>query len=195
MFLNIKDYLPSGALEIVATILSTIAMVMFIISAAIENKKKVIANQTVAHIFLIFSETVSGAWSSIIQDLVSLTRNVFIFLKRNSKKVNILLIIIGLVIGIYANIFSTNFFTPWKGIKLSPWYGYLPVIANLEYSIVILKKDINIKWIKLAFGISCFLWGITFLIMGKALIVSGVLNMFAGIISIISFVNLNKKSK
>ena len=92
-------------------------------------------------------------------------------------------------------VFGSNFFTPWKGAELSPWYGYLPVLANLEYSIVILKKDINIKWIKLSFGISCFLWGITFLIMGKALIISGILNMITGIVSVVSFIKLNKNKE
>ena len=55
MFLGIKEYLPSGALEIIATVLSTLAMVMFIVSAAIKNKKKVILNQSAAQVFLIFS--------------------------------------------------------------------------------------------------------------------------------------------
>ena len=194
MFLGIKEYLPSGPLEIVATILSSLAMVMFIVAAAIKNKKKVIVNQTIAQVFMIFSEIVSNAWSSIIQDLVALVRNVFVYYKKNTKKVNIILIVVGLVIGIYANIFTSNFFTPWKGVELSPWYGYLPVIANFEYSVVILKKDINVKWIKLSFAVSCFLWGITFLIMGKALIVSGVMNVITGIISLISFFSLNKKT-
>ena len=195
MFLGIKEYLPSGALEIIATVLSTLAMVMFIVSAAIKNKKKVILNQSAAQVFLIFSEAVSGAWSSIIQDVVSLIRNIFVYFKKNTNKVNITLIVVGLVIGIYANIFSDNFFTPWKGISLSPWYGYLPVIANLEYSIVILKKDIDIKWIKFSFGVSCLLWGVTFLIMGKALIISGFLNICTAIVSFISFAKLSIKSK
>lgn len=193
MILGIKEYLPSGALEIVATILSSLAMIMFIVAAAIKNKKKVIVNQTVAQTFMIFSEIVSGAWSSIIQDAVALVRNVFVYYKKNTKKVNITLIVIGLVIGIYANIFTSNFFTPWKGVMLSPWYGYLPVIANFEYSIVILKKDISVKWIKLSFAISCFLWGITFLIMGKALIVSGIMNIVTGIVSMASFISLGRK--
>lgn len=193
MFLGIKEYLPSGPLEIVATVLSTLAMVMFIVSAAIKSKKKVLINQSVAQVFLIFSETVSGAWSSIIQDVVSLIRNIFVYFKKNTNKVNIILIVVGLVIGVYANVFSDNFFTPWKGFSFSPWYGYLPVIANLEYSIVILKKDINIKWIKLSFGVSCLLWGITFLIMGKALIISGFLNICTAIVSFVSFAKLHKK--
>lgn len=195
MFLGVKEYLPSGLLEIVATILSSLAMIMFIVAAAIKNKKKVIINQTVAQIFLIFSEVVSGAWSSIIQDVVALVRNVFVFLKKNTKTVNIVLIVVGVVIGIYANIFTDNFFTPWKGVILSPWYGYLPVIANLEYSVVILIKDVDVKWIKLSFAISCFLWGITFLIMGKALIVSGFLNICTGIVALVSFISLSKKKK
>ena len=54
MFLGIKEYLPSGPLEIVATIFSTLAMIMFIVSAAIKNKKKVILNQSAAQMLLIF---------------------------------------------------------------------------------------------------------------------------------------------
>ena len=195
MFNAIADFLPSGPLEIVATILSTIAVIIFIIAATLKNKNKVILSQSVAHVFLIFSEAVSGAWSSIVQDSISLVRNACVFFKKNTKVVNIVLITIAALVGIYANIFSTNFFTPWKGISLSPWYGYMPVIANLEYSIVVLKKDIDVKWIKLSFAISSFLWGTTFILMGKALVLSGILNLGTGIVSLISFINLSRKKE
>lgn len=192
MLLSIKEFLPSGPLEIIATVLSTVAVIIFIIAATLKSKNKVILSQSVAHIFLVFSEAVSGAWSSIVQDSISIVRNVFVYFKKNTKVVNIILITLAAVVGIYANIFSTNFFTPWKGVSLSPWYGYFPVIANLEYSIVVLKKDIDVKWIKLSFAISSFLWGITFILMGKGLILSGILNLGTGIVSLGSFISLSK---
>lgn len=195
MLLSIKEFLPSGLLEIIATILSTIAVIIFIIAATLKSKNKVILNQSIAHVFLIFSEAVSGAWSSIVQDSISLIRNICVYFKKNTKTVNVILITLGAVVGVYANIFSTNFFTPWKGINLSPWYGYLPVIANLEYSIVVLKKDVDVKWIKLSFAVSSFLWGITFILMGKALILSGILNLGTGIVALISFISLSKNKK
>lgn len=190
MFYSLSEYLPSEPLEIVATILSTIAVIIFIFAVTLKNKNKVILSQSVAHIFLIFSEAVSGAWSSIVQDSISLVRNVCVYFKKNTKIVNIILITLAAVVGIYANIFTENFFTPWKGINMGPWYGFLPVIANLEYSIVILKKDINVKWIKLSFAISSFLWGSTFILMGKGLVLSGILNFATGIVSLISFVKM-----
>ena len=73
-------------------------MVMFIISAAIKSKKKVLINQSAAQVFLIFSEAVSHAWSSIIQDVVALVRNILVYFKKNTKNINILLIVLGLVI-------------------------------------------------------------------------------------------------
>ena len=190
MFYSLSEYLPSGPLEIIATILSTIAVVIFIIAATLKSKNKVILSQSVAHVFLIFSEAVSGAWSSIVQDSISLVRNVCVYFKKNTKVVNIILITVGAVVGIYANIFTENFFTPWKGINLGPWYGFLPVIANLEYSVVILKKDIKVKWIKLSFAISSFLWAITFILMGKALILSGILNLITGVVALVSFIKI-----
>lgn len=193
MFLGIMEYFPTTPLEIVTTILSSLAVVFFGVAAVIKNKNRVILTQSIAHVFLVFSETVSGAWSSVVQDLISLVRNGCVYFKKNTKKVNIILIVLACVIGIYANIFSTNFFTPWKGVNLSPWYGYLPVIANFEYSVVLLKKDMPLKWIKLSFAISCFLWGASFLLMGKGLILSGILNIITGIVSIISFISLSKK--
>ena len=193
MFYSLSEYLPSGPLEIIATILSTIAVIIFIIAATLKSKNKVILSQSVAHIFLVFSEAVSGAWSSIVQDSISLVRNVCVYFKKNTKVVNIILITVGAVVGIYANIFTDNFFTPWKGISLGPWYGYLPVIANLEYSVVILKKDIDVKWIKLSFAVSSFLWGITFILMGKALILSGILNFATGAVALVSFIKMNFK--
>lgn len=194
MFLSIMEYLPHTGLEIAATILSTIAVIIFIVAATLENKNKVILSQSIAHIFLIFSEAVSGAWSSIVQDSISLVRNVCVYFKKNTNIVNIILITLGAMVGIYANLFTDNFFTPWNGLKIGQWYGYLPVIANLEYSVVVLKKDIKVKWIKLAFAISSCLWGLTFVLTGKALILSGILNFITGLVALWSFISMCKSN-
>ena len=89
MFYSLSEYLPSGPLEIIATILSTIAVVIFIIAATLKSKNKVILSQSVAHVFLIFSEAVSGAWSSIVQDSISLVRNVCVYFKKRCLNVQI----------------------------------------------------------------------------------------------------------
>ena len=190
MFLSIMEYLPKTPLEIVATILSCIAVIMFVVSVTFKNKNKLVLSQATAHIFLIFSESVSGAWSGVVQDVIGLVRNICVYFKKNTKIVNIVLITLGGVVGVYANLFTTNFFTPWKGLEFGEWYGYLPVIANLEYSIVVLKKDIHVKWIKLAFAISSTLWGITFVLTGNSLLLSGILNFITGVVAFISFISM-----
>ena len=195
MFLSITEYLPSTRLEIVAAVLSTIAVGLFIISAIFKRKNEVLLSQSIAHIFLIFSECVSGAWSSVVQDAISIIRNITIYFKKNTKIVNIVLIVTATVVGIYANLFTTNFFTPWKGLNFSKWYCYLPVIANLEYSVVLLQRNIKLKWIKLSFGISSLLWGTQFVLMGKALLISGILNIITGIVSLVAFVSLCVKKE
>lgn len=192
--LSWSDVLPSGPFEIIASVLSSIAILIFIFTSALKSKKKILAYQSISHVFLVLSEIITKAWSSIIQDCVSITRNVLAYFGKNTKVVNIVLITFAAVFGVYVNIFTVNVFTPWKGICYGGWYGFLPVIANLEYSIVVLNKNLGAKWLKLSFGISSILWAVSFILTSPALLISGLMNLVNGIVAIVSFFLMLRKN-
>lgn len=177
----------SSPIVTAGTILGTLAILVFLTSAFIKNKKILSLYQCLAHIFLIVSEGVSKLFSAVIQEITSLTRNLTVYFGKNFKWVNIVLISVATGLGIYANIFGTNFFHPWKGVDLQSWYSYLPVIANLQFSIVIMTPSLSSKWVKLSLGLNGTLWATCFLIQGGAVLFSGVLNGISGIVNFTMF--------
>lgn len=183
---SIKDAF-SGPVVIVGTILGAIAVMIFIFSALIKSKKKIILVQCLAHIFLAISEGISKLFSAIVQEVISLTRNIAVYFNKNPKWFNISLISLGTGLGIYANIFGENFFTPWQGIDIQGWYAYLPVIANLQFSIIMMNPNLGAKWLKLAVGLNGVLWSVSFLIQGGAVLLSGILNAISGIVNLVAF--------
>jgi len=146
---------------IIANILSLLGNICFTTSALFKSKRKIILFQSLNHTLSLISEVLTKAYSGVVQDAVSLVRNfVLLFIKDNSKRIKILISIICAIacvsIGVWVNIaFSDNI-----------WYGYLPIIANLEYSIIIIipfvirLSDLKAEFIiKVSLLISGILWG------------------------------------
>lgn len=196
MILSFWDHIfPNTVLGWISTIFSSLAILIFIISSLLKTKKNILLIQGLGHILLAISEFISNAWASIVQEIISLTRNGLVYFKKNTKVVNTVLIVLGVVIGIYCGIMGTNTFTPWKGIDPAKWYGYLPIIANLEYSIVVCDNRLNAKWLKLSFAISSLLWAISFMMQGSGLFLSGLLNAILGCIALGAFIKMCIKEK
>jgi|GEM_PF-6261761 len=167
--------------DVVVNIISGIAMIIFIIASMIKSKNKIISWQCIGHMIFVFVETMTKAWSSIVQEVIGITRNLLTITKKNTKVISILLIILGAVIGVAVNIIFKPKDAPWFG----SWVGYLPVVANLEYSIIVLRKNSTVRTIKLSFCISSILWGLNFLFLG--VYVSAILNFICAITALISF--------
>ena len=196
MILSFWDHIfPNTVLGWISPIFSSLAILIFIISSLLKTKKNILLIQGLGHILLAISEFISNAWASIVQEIISLTRNGLVYFKKNTKVVNTVLIVLGVVIGIYCGIMGTNTFTPWKGIDPAKWYGYLPIIANLEYSIVVCDNRLNAKWLKLSFAISSLLWAISFMMQGSGLFLSGLLNAILGCIAFGAFIKMCIKEK
>lgn len=196
MILNFwKQVFPETPLEWVATIFSTLAVIVFIVSATFKNKNKILIIQVLAHILLGIGEFISKAWASIVQEIISILRNILVFFHKNTKWVNYTLILLGVLIGLYCGLMGQNTFTPWKGWDPAKWYGYLPVIANLEYSIVVCNSKLNAKWLKLALAISGWLWGLSFMLQGAGLFLSGILNTINGCAAFLAFISMSIHKK
>lgn len=179
-----------------STIFSSFAILIFIFSSSLTSKKKILLVQVLGHILLGIGEFISNAFSSIIQEFISITRNILVYFNKNTKAVNIALIALGIAFGTYCALYGKNTFTPWKGLDEIHWYSFLPILANAEYSIAVMINGISVKWLKLSFALSAFMWAICFMIQGAGLFISGLLNGLNGCAALVSFFKLQfKKSE
>ena len=196
MFLGFWEHIfPNTLLGWISTIFSSLAILIFIISSSFKSKKNMLFIQVVGHVLLAIGEFISNAWASIVQEIISITRNGLVYFSKNTKIVNYVLIILGVAVGLYCGIMGKNTFTPWKGIDPAKWYGYLPIIANLEYSIVVCDNRLDAKWLKLSFSISSLLWALSFMLQGSGLFLSGMLNAILGCVAAAAFVKMCIKDK
>lgn len=189
----IDQVFPTSFWGWMSTIFSSLAIIIFIFSACLQSKKNILLVQVLGHILLGIGEFISNAFSSIIQEIISITRNILVYFNKNTKIVNLILIAIGVIFGGYCALFGKNTFTPWKGMDEIHWYSFLPIIANFEYSVAVMIDDISVKWLKLSFSISSFMWAVCFMIQGAGLFISGFLNGLNGCAALIAFIKLQCK--
>ena len=178
--------LEANTSNILANILSGIGMAIFIVASFIKSKRKILSWQCIAHSIFVIVEILSKAWSSIVQESIGIIRNLLTLTKKNNRIISIILVIIAVTFGVGVNIIFKEDGTPWYG----SWVGYLPVVANLEYSIVVLCKKTGPKAIKLSFAISCILWALNFYFLG--VYVSAIMNFLCSITSSYSFLKMLK---
>lgn len=171
-------------LQIVGNVLSGIGLFLFFISSLLKNKKKILWLQTGNHTFGLAAELCTAQYSGAVQDIVSIIRNLSIIYHKNNKALSVLFIVVGLILGIVSNIM-------WN--DNNPW-GYLPVFAALEYSIVILIPNIKTPWIKLAMCVSTVCWAIYgFVFKNYAMMAANIITFFTSLISI--FIYFHTKNK
>lgn len=147
-------------LLIIANILSLIGNTLFTLSSIFKDKKKILLFQNSNYILAIISEYMTEAYSGMIQEGMSLIRNIILlFVKSNNKILKLIItlicVLIAVSLGIYFNFrYSDNV-----------WYGYLPVLGTIVYSTaVILAFMINFDFvhqelvIKIGLFINSFIW-------------------------------------
>jgi hypothetical protein len=166
---------------LITEIISLIAMVVFVYTTTIKDKKKFLLIQIV---FLFFDSVVwllKNGFSALIQNVVGIVRNIFIYYNKQTKILDIGFILVALVLGIIV--------INWKDFK---FYELFPVFANLEFNIVLLKTK-EIKYLKCGLIVSSLLWAIYALFTG--VIVTFIFNLLSFITAIISLVLILKKEK
>lgn len=136
-------------LQITGNILSGIALFLFFISSLLKHKNKILFFQIGNHIFGCAGEACLGQWSGCVQDIICIIRNLCIIFKKCNKTLSIIFILLGLSIGVLANIFLSG---------NDPW-GYLPIFASFEFSVIVLIPNVKTPMIKLAMCISTVCWG------------------------------------
>lgn len=183
---------------IIANILSLIGNMLFTLSSVFKTKKKILIFQNSNYILAIISEAMTEAYSGLVQESMSLVRNIILlFLKTNNKIIKLITtlicVVIAVAVGILINIFVSN----------NVWYGYLPVFGTIVYSTaVILAFMLNITEIKseliikLGLIINAVLWCIYgYFVLLYPIMIFNIITIILCIISLIRIYLVLKKHK
>ena len=139
-------------LEIAGNILTLIGMILFLTSSFCRKKKNILLFQTGNHCISSVGEIFLKQYSGAIQDGISIVRNIFILLNKNNKVWNIIFIVSAAVLGTVFNIVLQLD----QPVLIA--VGFLPVLASLQYSIVILLPNVKVPQIKASLACSSICW-------------------------------------
>lgn len=131
---------------ILGNLFSGFAMVSDSFSSSRRTAKGVLAVQTASQVFYGASVLVLKGYSGAVQNGVSVLRNLAALCKLNYKFIEWLLIAAGVVFGILFNNLGL--------------IGWLPIIANLEYSLAVFRFKDDQRALKKAFLINIALFAI-----------------------------------
>lgn len=116
------------------------------LSATRKTAKGVLFVQQFSQIFYGASAIVLKGYSSAVQNGISLCRNFLAMRRCEQKWIEWCLILLGVVLGLCFNNLG--------------WLGWLPVVANLEYSLAVFRFKNDEYSLKIAFAINVFMFGI-----------------------------------
>lgn len=117
-----------------------------LVSTAVKSRKKILKVQTVASVFLLISDMVLSGYSGAVQDLICILRNLTAIIGKKSKILNAFYIIAGVALGVIFN----N-----RGAL-----GLLPVLANFQFSCIVLYPKADDMMLKASIFASNVCWAI-----------------------------------
>lgn len=161
---------------IIGNILSLCAMVTDSISGTRRKHSEIMAIQIVSQFFYGASSIVLKGYSALAQNVVAVFRNLASMKNVKSKALEWVLILSGVVLGVVLN----N-----RGLL-----GWLPIIANFEYSVAVFRFKDNGKALKIAFIINAVMFGIF-----NVFLMNYVGAVSCTIIAITTFIAIIKESK
>jgi hypothetical protein len=168
-------------MDLIIEIISLIGMVVFIYSTTVKKRSKFLLVQIV---FLVFDGTVwllKSGFSALIQNVIGIVRNLFIYKNKQTKFLDISFILIALILGLAV--------INWSEFR---FYELFPVLANLEFNIILLKTK-KIKYIKIGLIFSSSLWAVYALF--TQVFITFIFNILSFITAIISLILILKKEK
>ncbi len=131
---------------LIGNFFSLCAMISDSISGTRKKHSEIMAVQIVSQFFYAASSIALKGYSSTVQNAVAVFRNLAAIKNIKSRVLEWTLILAGVVLGILFN----N-----RGLL-----GWLPVIANLEYSIAVFRFTDNEKALKLAFIVNMVMYAV-----------------------------------
>ena len=124
---------------ILGNVCSLLAMVTDSVSATRKTAKGVLLMQSLSQLIYCTGTILLKGYSGAVQNLVSILRNFVAIRKINSAMVEWFLVLLGVVLGILFNNLGLM--------------GYLPVVANLQYTLAVFKFKDNERALKISFAI------------------------------------------
>ncbi len=144
---------------IIGNILSLCAMISDSVSGTRKKHSEIVAVQIVSQFFYAASSIILKGYSGAAQNVVAVFRNLAAMKNVKSRFLEWGLIIAGVVLGIVFNNLGL--------------LGWLPIIANFEYSISVFKLKDNEKALKLAFIVNMIMYAVF----------NAIINNYVGILS------------
>lgn len=133
-------------LILLGNLFSIMAMVSDGVSSSRKSAKGVLTVQLFSQVFYGASSIVLGGYSGAAQNVVSILRNLAAIGNLSYKFIEWFLIILGVGLGILFNNLG--------------WIGWLPTIANLEYSLAVFRFKDNERALKYAFLINVAMFAV-----------------------------------
>ncbi|MBQ7064940.1 MAG: YgjV family protein [Firmicutes bacterium] len=134
------------AVIIIGNILTLCAMITDSISGTRKKNKEILGVQIISQFFYGTSSALLKGYSSTMQNVVAVLRNLAAIRNMKSKALEWTLIVLGVVLGVAFNNLGL--------------VGWLPIIANLEYSIAVFQFKNNERNLKTAFLISLVMYAV-----------------------------------
>ena len=157
---------------IIGNICSLCAMVTDSVSGTRKKHSEILAVQILSQFFYAAGSTILKGYSSTAQNVVAVLRNLAAMKNIKSKAVEWILIALGVVLGVAFN----N-----RGL-----IGWLPVVANLEYSIAVFRFREKERSLKLAFVVNMLMYSVFSLVILNY--VGAAANIFVAVTTAISLI-------
>ena len=130
-------------------IISIVGFILFTVSSILKRKEMILGFQAGGNCLCAISEIFISAWAGFTQDTLNLIRNVLVIKKWMNKVVSIIFIVVAFVLGIVVFILDFN---------TAAWWGILPLIATIQFSIIVIIPNISVVAIKLSLMVSSVCW-------------------------------------
>ena len=118
---------------LIANILSLIGNVIATSAAFFKSKRNILLFQSSNHVLEIVAQLLTKAYSGVVQEAISLVRNItFVFVKTSKKApkiiISLLCLVAGVVVGVLFNIYFSD----------NVLYGYLPIAGAAIYAVFVI---------------------------------------------------------
>jgi len=131
---------------IIGNLFSLFGMLSEAVSATLKTARRVLVMQSIAQVFWFAGTVVLKGYSGSVQNAVSILRNFLAIKKVENKAIEWTVAIVGVVLGICFN-----------NIGLM---GYLPVLANFQYTIAVFRFKDNERALKKSFLVCVLMFAV-----------------------------------
>ncbi len=164
---------------ILGNVCSLCAMVTDSISGTRKKHSEIMAVQMLSQVFYGAGSIILKGYSSTAQNVVAILRNLAAMKRIKSRAVEWILILLGVALGVLFN----N-----RGLL-----GWLPIVANLEYSIAVFRLKDDERGLKIAFVINMVMYAAFSLVIQNY--VGAASCLFIAVTTVISLIREARRQK